>query len=282
MNRAVSSLPDWQAQRHIETDYDRAVRRLMERSLQIVGAHELMNPWDLVRRMERLAGTGSFDRLALAIAKRMVTQTFFDTARTWREAARGGSKGRLIYEALRKEMQGPVGDTVYALIDRNAGIIRSMPFDLAAQATQYIQAETLKGKRHEQIAEELLAKFPKMTASKAALIARTEASKSHTALIQARAERLGLAWYVWRTSQDGRVRSSHRHMEGVLCRFDTPPSPELLANEKNVGNYNAGEIYNCRCYPEPLIDIADVSWPRKVHYGGRIVRMSMLEFRKVA
>jgi SPP1 gp7 family putative phage head morphogenesis protein len=273
----------WQAHRRIETDYDRAIRRLTERSLQIVGANDLMNPWDLIRRLERLSGTGNFERFALAISKKMITQTFFDTAKIWRQAAQGGSRGRMIYEALRNEMQGPVGNTVYALVERNARIIKSMPIDLAGQATQYIQAETLKGKRHEQIAQELLSRFPEMTASKATLIARTEASKSHTALIQARSDRLGLAWYVWRTSQDGRVRPGHKHMEGVLCRFDTPPAPELLAGIKStLGRYNAGEAPNCRCYPEPLIDIADVSWPRNVHYGGRIVTMSMIEFRRVA
>lgn len=273
----------WQAQRRIETDYDRAIRRLTERSLQIVGVHDLLNPWDLIRRLERLAGTGSFERFALAISKKMVTQTFFDTAKTWRQAAQGGSRGRMIYEALRNEMQGPVGNTVYALVERNARIIKSMPIDLAGQATQYIQAETLNGKRHEQIAQELLVKFPQMAGSKAELIARTEAAKSHTALIQARADRLGIAWYIWRTSRDGRVRDSHKDMDGVLCRFDTPPSPEILAGIRStLGRYNAGEAPNCRCYPEPLIDIADISWPHKVHYGGRIVTMSMNEFRKVA
>lgn len=273
----------WQAQRRIETNYDRAIRRLIQRSWQIIGIDpDLLSPWELVRRLERLSATGGFERFAVAAAKKMITQTFFDTAQTWREAAKGGSQGRLIYEALRNEMQGPVGNTVYALIDRNAGIIRSMPFDLAGQATRYIQEQTAEGKRPEQIAQELLQKFPRMSSKKAALIARTEASKAHTALIQARSDRLGLSWYVWRTSQDSRVRSSHKHMEGVLCRFDTPPSPELLAGEKNVGAYNAGEIYNCRCYPEPLIDILDVSWPHKVHYGGRIMVMSMEQFRKVA
>lgn len=274
---------NWEAQRRIEADYDRALRRLIQRSWQIIGIDpDLLNPWDFVRRLERLAGTGSFDHFATAAAKKMVTQTFSDTAKTWREAARNGSQGRLIYNMLRHELNGPTGNTVYALIDRNAKIIRSMPFDLAGQATRYIQAETVKGKRHEQIAKELLEKFPKMTASKTATIARTEASKSHTALIQARADRLGIAWYVWRTSQDGRVRDSHKNMAGVLCRFDTPPSPELLAGEKNVGAYNAGEIYNCRCYPEPLIDITDVSWPHRVHYGGRIVTMSKEQFQRIA
>ncbi len=273
----------WQAQRRIENEYDRALRRLLQRSWQIISYDPaLMNPWDFIRRLERLAGTGSFQQFAMAAAKKMVTQTFFDTAATWRQAAQEGAQGRLLLQALRGEMQGPVGRSVELLIDRNAGIIRSMPLDLAARATQYIHAETLKGKRHEQIAQELLALFPKMSESKAALIARTEASKAHTALIQVRAEAIGVYWYEWRTSKDSRVRSSHAHMDGVLFRFDTPPSPELLAGEKSVGNYNAGEIYNCRCFPKPVIFIDYVTWPHKVYYGGRIVSMSKERFRQIA
>lgn len=277
--------PDgWQAKRRIEHEYDRSMRRLWERMWQIIGANEpeMMNPWDLVRRLRRIAGTGRFGQLAVAVAHRMVTHTFTDTARTWRHAARTGSNGRLIYEALRNEMQTSTGATVNSLVERNATIIRSMPGDIASRVTHYIQQETLKGKRHEQIAKEILEKFPGTTASRASLIARTEASKAHTALIQSRAARLGIGWYVWRTCKDSRVRSSHDHMEGVLCRFDTPPAPELLANEGNAGTYNAGEIYNCRCYPAPLIDADDVSWPRKVHYGGRIVVMSKAQFKQIA
>jgi SPP1 gp7 family putative phage head morphogenesis protein len=274
----------WQAQLRIETDYDRAIRRLMQRSWQIIGQDpDLMNPWDLLRRLERFAATGTFNQFALAIAKKMVTQTFYDTAKTWRQAAREGSKGRMIYQALQKELDGPVGGTVYRLIERNAVLIRSLPLSAAEQATRYIQEETLRGKRHEQISRELLKIFPQMTDSKAALIARTEASKAHTALIQARAEEIGVRWYEWRTSNDARVRKSHDHMDGVICRFDDPPSPEkLIGQQSTLGNYNAGEAPNCRCYPKPIIFIDYVTWPHKVYYGGRIVRMSKEEFRRVA
>lgn len=58
-----------------------------------------------------------------------------------------------------------------------------------------------------------------------------------------------------------RVRKSHRIMEGVLVNWNMPPSPERLAGEKDVGNYHAGNIWNCRCYPEPLISVDDIRWP---------------------
>ena len=114
------------------------------------------------------------------------------------------------------------------------------------------------------------------------LIARTEVSKTTTALTKARSENLGINWYVWRTVLDGlRVRKSHRIMEGVLVNWNMPPSPEKLAGEKDVGNYHAGNIWNCRCYPEPLISVDDIRWPHKIYINGRIEIISKKEFEKI-
>jgi uncharacterized protein with gpF-like domain len=67
-------------------------------------------------------------------------------------------------------------------------------------------------------------------------------------------------------------------MEGVLVNWKNPPSPEELAGEPSVGKYHAGCIWNCRCYPEPIIDLDDVEWPSKVYHDGKIERMSRAKF----
>lgn len=70
-------------------------------------------------------------------------------------------------------------------------------------------------------------------------------------------------------------------MEGVLVNWNEPPSPEALAGEKSVGNYHAGNIWNCRCYPEPLIEIDDISWPHKVYTNGKIQTMGKMQFEQM-
>ena len=47
--------------------------------------------------------------------------------------------------------------------------------------------------------------------------------------------------YIWRTRNDGKVRSSHADREGQVFAWDDPP----------VGGH-PGEDYNCRCRAEPL------------------------------
>ena len=59
-------------------------------------------------------------------------------------------------------------------------------------------------------------------------------------------------------------------MDGVLVFYDDPPSPEALAGEKQYGKYHAGNTFNCRCYQEPLVDIAFLPDVVTVYRDGRI------------
>lgn len=160
----------------------------------------------------------------------------------------------MIYEALRKELQGPIGGAVNYQIQRNAELIKSLPLDIAKQVNEHILTEAMKGTRSVNIAEQIKVFFPHESEAKANLIARTETSKTATALTQARCESVGVQWYIWRTSEDSRVRSSHKIMDGVLVNWNDPPSPEQLSGVgKPYGRYHAGDTFNCRCYAEPIM-----------------------------
>lgn len=109
---------------------------------------------------------------------------------------------------------------------------------------------------------------------------RTIAGVASTAFQRARAEAIGLTWYVWQTSQDGRVRPSHKGMQGVLVQWQDPPSPELLVGEPELGRYHAGEGLGCRCLPSPVVSIGRVTWPSGVYFDGKILRMSLPDFTR--
>ncbi|MCM3141669.1 phage minor head protein [Brevibacillus sp. MER 51] len=141
----------------------------------------------------------------------------------------------------------------------------------------------MKGTRASDIAEQIKQFFPEATKAKAGLIARTEVSKTSTALTQARCEFIGADWYIWRTSEDARVRDSHQLMDDVIVKWNDPPNPEKLDGQKHAfGHYHAGCIFNCRCYSEPVIDMNLINWPAMVYYGGRIQRMTRKQFEKIA
>ncbi|MDQ7094204.1 minor capsid protein [Desulfosporosinus sp. PR] len=272
---------DWSPKRRLELQFQRELNKL---GLSMQGSIEgLTDPFEILSSVKSLFENMVFYRYSNGLAEKVVEGVLNANARSWREAARESSNGRLIYEALRKELQGPVGNSVAIQIDRNAEIIRSLPLDISKQITKIISEESMKGRRSEDIAKDILSRFPDISKSKAALIARTEVSKTSTALTQARCENIDIPAYIWRTSEDSRVRSSHRHMDGVIVFWRYPPSPERLIGGKNPPEpYHAGNIYNCRCYPQPLINLNYVKWPHKVYWNGTISMMTRAEFEKIA
>ena len=276
--------PLWMPKRRIEVAFRRALLDMVKGIVSRVG--ESSDPQLIVATLEHIAKTPDFIRLSEAIALKMVTGLFDDTGRTWREAARNNGRGREIYQALQKELLGARGARIRALVKENAALIKTLPKNIADDVTAYVARETMKGRRASDIADEIRMMFPKDTKARAQLIARTQVSMTQTNLVRARAEDLGLDWSVWRAcggnQGDGRTRSSHRHMSGVLVRWSDPPAPEDLFPLRRVdgtpykntlGHYHAGQCPNCRCYPEPVVDLDLLKFPMRVYRNGHIERM---------
>ena len=157
--------------------------------------------------------------------------------------------------------------------------LSSLPKTIAATMAEHIASQAREGKR---ATASIPALAMHVARSRARLIARTETSKATTALTRARAEELDLQWYLWRTSEDQRVRLAHRRMSNVIFNWESPPAPEKLVGEKSTaGHYHAGNIWNCRCYPEPLLRFDQTSWPHKVYINGAIRMMTLAVFRNL-
>lgn len=80
------------------------------------------------------ARSPTMDKAARDVAASMVTNLLKDGARGWRQAARRGSKGRLIHNALQSEMAG--NEAYLAIISQNAALIRSVPQEMAERLTK--------------------------------------------------------------------------------------------------------------------------------------------------
>lgn len=269
----------WEPPARLEEGYKTLIRRALA-GLQTILFSAGTLPW-MLAEMERYAQSEEFRAAAWAAAAKMVTNTLSWSSRTWRDAARVGSKGQEIYNLLYRDVNGRLAQEMEWQIVRNAQLISSLPQNIREQVDRQIVKMTTQGMRPEQIASLIREQFPNETAKRAALVARTEAAKTQTAITRAKAESVGVEWYVWHATRDQRTRDSHRNMDGVLCRWDTPPSPERLNGERSAGNYGPGEIWNCRCYPEPVTKPERLSWPRKVYYGGRIQRMTLAQFESI-
>ena len=270
----------WEPKRRIELAYMRALKKLFKSlEMKIKGIN---NPFKIINTLKQIAKSKKFKDYAEASALKMATHVFSDVGKNWREAAKENGKGREIYKAIQNELDTEVGSTFKEIISNNSKLIKSVPEDMCEYVSKYVAKESMKGKRASEIAEELQEKFPDLNKNRATLIAKTETSKASTALTEARSKDIGSDWYVWKTSQDGnRVRSSHRKMEGAIINWNNPPSPESLRGVKSYGEYHAGNTFNCRCYPAPIITLSRIKFPAKVYHDGRIQTMTKVQFEKI-
>ena len=192
-------------------------------------------------------------------------------------------QGKQINTILKKELKSnEISRLMGIYADQNISLIQSLPLDAAKRVYKILTEGYVSGARSSSLVDKIQ-KIGDISKNRATLIARTETSKISTALTQARSKVLGLDWYVWRTSQDVRVRDSHFGMNRVIINWNEPPAPEHLKGiNSKLGHYHAGNCPNCRCYPQSLIELTDVKWPCKVFYNGKIVTMTRTQFEKIA
>ena len=87
--------------------------------------------------------------------------------------------------------------------------------------------------------------------NRAQLIARDQVSKFNGRLSEQRQTQMGVKEYTWRTSQDGRVRDTHRALDGTTQKWSNPPV--TVVSGKRAGERNhPGEDILCRCIAEPI------------------------------
>lgn len=265
--------------RRLEREYESGIMRLYRRILQKAQGLSLEK---LIDYLKSTSLNQAVTKLANNLAARMVSLARVQNTQDWRAAARQGSMGREIRQAIKKEIGNNIGLTVQSIIYQNARLISSVPQDIAEQITAEMLKRFNKGQRYEDYVPELMNKVPGLMKSRARLIARTETGKANEAMTEARARNVGINCYIWRSSHDERVRPSHEKMDGVLCFWDSPPDPEAFFMGGSVfGPYHAGCCPNCRCYCEPVVDMMFLPDRIMVSANGRSpVSMSRPEIRE--
>lgn len=149
---------------------------------------------------------------------------------------------------LRQQIQrAPVGRAMRMALSEQVVLIKSLPREAAERVHRLTTEAITAGTRADEVAREIL-RSGEVTVSRARLIARTEVARTASLLVQSRSEHVGSTHYIWRTVMDGRVRKTHKHLEGKVISWDFPPVAEASGLR-----YHAGQGPNCRCFAEPII-----------------------------
>jgi SPP1 gp7 family putative phage head morphogenesis protein len=179
---------------------------------------------------------------AAAVSERMIAEV------AQRDAAAWTSLGRTMGRELRREIKtAPTGLLMRKLLDEQVILIKSLPL-VAAQRVHKLTIQAIEDStRASEVAKEIM-KSGQVSKSRAMLIARTEVARTASTLTESRAVHVGSEGYFWRTAMDSDVREAHKKLEGKFILWSDPP----IASDDGK-RAHAGQIFNCRCYPEPVL-----------------------------
>lgn len=231
------------ASKKAEQDFARHLRKIAAKVGHLVEQFDPENPEEMTELEHMLQQYAEVIKpWARAVSRRMLADASRRDEKEWRKIS------KVMSISVRKETNRnhPVGRVLRALHEEQVALITSLPLEAAQRVHELTIKNLSTGGRAKEIAKEIL-RSGEVTKSRANLIARTEVARSSSMLTQARAEVIGSEGYIWRTSHDQDVRPAHKKMEGKFVRWDSPPHLE----DGTVTH--AGQIYNCRCYPEPVI-----------------------------
>lgn len=230
------------AGRKAEAQYARQLRQVAQQIGNIVTG---MAPDGVVADVSLLVDSlNRYADLLRPWAESVASRMIADVSR--RDAGAWEKHGKIIGQELRKEIESaPTGLAMQQRLAEQVHLITSLPKDAAERVHKLTLEGITKGTRASEIAKEIMASG-NVSKSRATLIARTEVSRTASALTIARAKYIGAVSYVWETSNDGDVRPSHKAMRGKVVDFDDPPTLDNM-----VGH--AGEFPNCRCFVRPLL-----------------------------
>lgn len=125
---------------------------------------------------------------------------------------------------------------------KNTALIRSIDEQLLADVATVLATAQAQGWSQRTAARQLTARTG-VALSRAKIIARDQIATLNGALTKQRQTELGVRDFIWRTSQDERVRSSHEALEGRRFSWAQPPAEGF-----------PGQPILCRCTAEPVLD----------------------------
>ena len=218
--------------------------------------------------IRRLGNNPRYLKKVERMANKMVESQNRKSASIWRiyfEEYRGGPS-----KALSRKMQEKIDEVkLDDIIKENIERIKSFPEDIGEKAKDklrmLIKQKITAGTRTSELAKYLKS----IGVQRADLIARTETGKAQTEISKRRSTAVGVKAYIWKTSNDRRVRGSHRFMRDVICFWNDPPTPGRYETEGKPNNrkVHPGEDFNCRCIAVAIITAAQV---REIAKGGKV------------
>ncbi len=121
---------------------------------------------------------------------------------------------------------------------------KKFPKYVQEKAKEHIDEATEKVEFDAQKLAKSLSMIEGISTRHASFIAKDQLAKFSANIHEAQAAAAGAKRYIWRTSNDNRVRPEHQKREGKIYSYSVAPS-----------DGNPGTPYGCRCYAEAIVKL---------------------------
>ncbi len=139
-------------------------------------------------------------------------------------------------------------------VGENVSLIKSLPEGTLDQVESIVYDGFANGKTTTRMVKEIQRAYG-IGRRRAELIARDQTAKLNGEIQRAQQLDAGITEYIWSTTGDGRVRKSHRELEGKKFSWNDPP-------ENSDGRKcHPGQDFQCRCIGRPVFDRNTISLP---------------------
>lgn len=125
----------------------------------------------------------------------------------------------------------------------NVRLIKSIPEQSLSQVEGVIRRGVAQGLAPKEIQKQIKEQFG-VSERRAKVIARDQVAKANAALTEHRQKDLGVESYTWMSSDDARVRPTHKQTDGETYSWSKPPTI--------TGGHHPGQEIMCRCWARPV------------------------------
>jgi SPP1 gp7 family putative phage head morphogenesis protein len=138
-------------------------------------------------------------------------------------------------------------------VSTNVSLIKTIQTDLLSQVGFVIESSYRSALSMPELTKQLQKRF-NISRNKARLIARDQTAKLHSDYIKHEHKQVGITQYVWLTSNDERVRTSHKVLNGKVCQWNDEltyrdSEDGRLKSKRSIGGVplQVGQDFQCRC-----------------------------------
>ena len=245
----------------VSATYAAALVMEMKPLLDLVKQHVLPLTAPVVRQDAASFETisKSFDFFRVALFKRMLAGVELDAWRASKGINRQNKrKYRTMFGVDVFEHEPWLFPLAEDWVAENVSLVRSVAESSLSDLEKTIFSMVRGGESIADIRQQIEERYA-VSENRARLIARDQVNKFNGQLTEERQTRLGVEQYIWRTSEDQRVRGvfnsntngpNHVRLNGVV--FDWSKAP-ITNRNKGERNHPGGDI-QCRCWAEPVMD----------------------------